>query len=59
MREQVVKLLASGGKLVLAGLLLTEKDFVLQWFQEAGLTMEEEYSSREWWSVLGYICEKK
>ncbi len=59
MREQVVKLLASGGKLVLAGLLLTEKDFVLQWFQEAGLTMEGEYSSREWWSVLGYICEKK
>lgn len=55
MREQVVQLLARGGKLVLAGLLLTEKEFVLQWFKDVGLRMEREYSSREWWSVLGAI----
>ncbi|MBP5246752.1 MAG: 50S ribosomal protein L11 methyltransferase [Fibrobacter sp.] len=59
MRKDVVKLLAPGGRLILAGLLLTEKETVLQWFQEAGLVVEQEYTSREWWSVLGYICNEK
>ncbi len=56
LRKDIVRLLEQGGKLVLAGILLTEKEIVLQWFQEVGIVKEQEYASREWWSVLGYIC---
>jgi len=58
LRKNVLRLLSKEGRLILAGLLVTEKEIVLDWFQEEGLAMEQEYTSREWWSVLGYICEK-
>jgi ribosomal protein L11 methyltransferase len=45
-------LLAKGGELVLSGQLLTEKDYILQWFEEAGFTVVQERVSGEWWSVL-------
>jgi ribosomal protein L11 methyltransferase len=45
-------LLAPGGELIISGQLLTEKDYILKWFDEAGFKVKVERESGEWWSVL-------
>jgi ribosomal protein L11 methyltransferase len=40
--------------LIISGQLLTEKDYILKWFEEAGFTVKEERISTEWWSVLAH-----
>ena len=43
LRDDIEDLLAPGGELIISGQLLTEKDYILRWFDEA-----------EWWSVLAH-----
>ena len=52
LRDDIEDLLAKGGELVISGQLETEKDYVLRWFEEIGLTVVQERVSGEWWSVL-------
>jgi ribosomal protein L11 methyltransferase len=52
LRDDIEDLLAKGGELVISGQLLTEKDYILKWFEEAGFTVVQERISQEWWSVL-------
>jgi hypothetical protein len=42
----------AGGELIISGQLLTEKDYILKWFEEAGFKVKVERESGEWWSVL-------
>ena len=52
--HHVFDLLAPGGELIISGQLLTEKDYILKWFEEAGFKVKAERVSTEWWSVLCY-----
>ena len=52
LRDDIEDLLAEGGELIISGQLLTEKDYILKWFEEAGFKVKEERVSTEWWSVL-------
>jgi ribosomal protein L11 methyltransferase len=52
LRDDIEDLLAKGGHLVISGQLETEKDYILRWFEEIGLTVVQERVSGEWWSVL-------
>ena len=52
LRDDIEDLLAPGGELIISGQLLTEKDYILRWFEEAGFKVKEERISTEWWSVL-------
>lgn len=52
LRDDIEDLLAKGGELIISGQLLTEKEYILKWFKEAGLSVEVERESGEWWSVL-------
>jgi ribosomal protein L11 methyltransferase len=52
LRDDIEDLLAPGGELIISGQLLTEKDYILKWFEEAGFKVKEERISTEWWSVL-------
>jgi ribosomal protein L11 methyltransferase len=54
LRDDIEDLLAKGGELVISGQLETEKDYVLRWFEEIGLTVLQERVSGEWWSVLAH-----
>jgi ribosomal protein L11 methyltransferase len=53
MREQVLELLAQGGRLVLSGYLVQERSQVLDWFSQAGLELEAEETEGEWWAGCG------
>ena len=50
--QEFEDLLAPGGELIISGQLLTEKDYILRWFEEAGFKVKVERESGEWWSVL-------
>ena len=52
LRDDIEDLLAAGGELIISGQLLTEKEYILRWFEEAGFKVKEERISGEWWSVL-------
>ena len=52
LRDDIEDLLAAGGELIISGQLLTEKDYILKWFEEAGFKVKQERISTEWWSVL-------
>ena len=54
LRDDIEDLLAKGGELIISGQLLTEKDYILKWFEEAGFTVVQERVSTEWWSVLAH-----
>ncbi|NLO22802.1 MAG: methyltransferase [Fibrobacter sp.] len=51
-RYDIEDLLAQGSFLVISGQLNTEKEYILSWFQEAGLSVQKELEMGEWWSVL-------
>jgi ribosomal protein L11 methyltransferase len=52
LRDDIEDLLAAGGELIISGQLITEKDYILRWFEEAGFKVKVERESGEWWSVL-------
>ena len=52
LRDDIEDLLAEGGELIISGQLVTEKDYILKWFEEAGFKVKAERVSTEWWSVL-------
>jgi ribosomal protein L11 methyltransferase len=54
LRDDIEDLLADGGELIISGQLLTEKDYILKWFEEAGFKVKLERESGEWWSVLAH-----
>lgn len=51
MRKDVERLLSPGGHFILTGQLTAEKDFVLDWFREAGFCVVREQTRDEWWCV--------
>jgi len=51
LRFDIERLLAHGGKFILSGQLECEKHFILDWFGEAGFSVEEEVVNDEWWAV--------
>ena len=51
MRKDVERLLSPGGHFILTGQLTAEKDFVLDWFREAGFCIVREQTRDEWWCV--------
>ena len=51
LRDDIENLLASGGYFVVSGQLEEEKQYVLDWFSECGLQVEEEIVRGEWWSA--------
>jgi ribosomal protein L11 methyltransferase len=51
LRSDIERLLAKGGKFILGGQLEFEKHFILDWFKEAGFSVEEEIVNEEWWAV--------
>lgn len=51
LRDDIENLLATGGRLVISGQLAAEKNYITDWFEEAGLAIEEEIVKGEWWSV--------
>jgi len=53
LREMALPRIAAGGALVLSGYLLLERELVLTWFAEAGLTLEAERREGEWWACVG------
>ena len=52
LRDDIEDLLAEGGELIISGQLVTEKDYILKWFEEAGFKVSVEREKGEWWSVL-------
>lgn len=52
LRDDIEDLLAEGGELIISGQLVTEKDYILKWFEEAGFKASVEREKGEWWSVL-------
>ena len=52
LRDDIEDLLAAGGELIISGQLVTEKDYILKWFEEAGFKVSVEREKGEWWSVL-------
>jgi ribosomal protein L11 methyltransferase len=46
-------MLTHGGQFILSGQLECEKHFILDWFKEAGFSIEKELASGEWWAVRG------
>ena len=52
LRDYIEDLLAEGGELIISGQLVTEKDYILKWFEEAGFKVSVEREKGEWWSVL-------
>ncbi len=51
MRSDMVQLLNSQGVLLISGQLLAEKQYILDWSAEVGLSVQYEMSDGEWWSV--------
>ena len=51
MRKDVERMLEKGGHFLLTGQLTAEKDYVLDWFKEAGFTAVRENTRDEWWIV--------
>lgn len=51
MRKDVERMLKKGGHFLLTGQLTAEKDYVLDWFKEAGFTAVRESTRDEWWIV--------
>lgn len=51
LRNDIKRLLKSGGHFVLSGQLECEKHFILDWFKEDFFIVEEEIVSEEWWAV--------
>jgi len=57
LREEMLRVLKPGGKLVIAGQLWeTDKPILLQWFEESGCNIVQETAENEWWAVT---VEKK
>ena len=54
LRDDIEDLLAEGGELIISGQLVTEKDYILKWFEEAGFKVSVEREKGEWWSVLAH-----
>lgn len=52
LRDDIEDLLAEGGELIISGQLVTEKDYILKWFEEACFKVSVERTKGEWWSVL-------
>lgn len=52
LRDDIEDLLASGGELIISGQLATERDYIVEWFNDAGFSITQERTSGEWWSVL-------
>ena len=52
LRDDIEDLLAEGGELIISGQLVTEKDYILKWFDEVGFKVSVERTKGEWWSVL-------
>ena len=53
MRKDVERMLKKGGHFLLTGQLTAEKDYVLDWFKEAGFTAVRENTRDEWWIADG------
>lgn len=53
MRDRVLRMMPSGGRLVLSGYLATERSQVLDWFALAGIELEVEETEGDWWSGCG------
>lgn len=52
LRDDIEDLIETHGELIISGQLVTEKDFILKWFEETNFKVECERESGEWWSVL-------
>ena len=51
MKKDVERMLKKGGHFLLTGQLTAEKNYVLDWFQEAGFKTLREETRDEWWCV--------
>jgi ribosomal protein L11 methyltransferase len=59
LRTDIERLLAKDGKFILGGQLEFEKHFILDWFKEAGFSVEEEIVNEEWWAVCAKFLNLK
>lgn len=59
LRKDIENLLAEGGRLIISGQLEAEKNYVLDWFREASLSVEKEIVRGEWWSVCAELKTHK
>jgi ribosomal protein L11 methyltransferase len=55
LRSDIERLLAKNGEFILSGQLECEKHFILDWFKEAGFSVEKELVNEEWWSVFSRL----
>ena len=53
MRDRVLEMMPSGGRLVLSGYLAQERTQVLEWFAMAGIDLEVEETEGDWWAAAG------
>jgi ribosomal protein L11 methyltransferase len=51
LRDDIENLLADNGYFVVSGQLEEEKQYVLDWFNECGFTLDAELIRGEWWSA--------
>jgi ribosomal protein L11 methyltransferase len=51
LRVDIERLLAKNGEFILSGQLELEKHFILDWFKDAGFSVEEEIVNEEWWAA--------
>jgi ribosomal protein L11 methyltransferase len=58
MRADIERLLAQNGKFILSGQLEYEKHFILDWFKEAGFSVEAEIVNEEWWAVISKLPQR-
>jgi ribosomal protein L11 methyltransferase len=54
LRADIERLLAKDGRFILSGQLEYEKHFILDWFKDAGFSVEEEIVKEEWWAVKAF-----
>lgn len=55
MREDLVRLLQTGGEIYISGQLANEAHYVHDWFQEAGFELVDEMVDGDWWAGLGRL----
>jgi ribosomal protein L11 methyltransferase len=51
LRKDIERLLGAGGEFFISGQLASEKQFVLDWFAEAGFALVSEKYKDEWWAA--------
>lgn len=57
LRDDIENLLAPNGYFVVSGQLEEEKQYILDWFSECGIKVEEELVRGEWWSARGRLSK--